>query len=212
MEWINEPPCTELLVDRQDAADGLLVLTGPRTGARLKGGLVAAMGAAFAATAASFLRLPFPPAWKVIPAVMVATGGGMAALGVASAISDVRIEVRRGKGIRWAWTPRPMAERELLLKPEDIAAFEIKTNVVRRSAGEFSFQDVSHTTFHLMVVTRDGKAYSIEEFSLSTQAQIRRDQIEQALGRKVVEARRAPARAPRKKAASGKKKAAPVVQ
>lgn len=184
MEWLDEPPCTELAVEREDLARGYLLLVGPRGTARVKGGVLAAMGAAFAAGAVAFLRMPVPNAWKIIPAMMAATGGGVAALGVATAISDVRIEVQRGKGIRWTWHPRPMQERELSIKPDEIAAFDVKTNVTRAS-GEFSsFRETAQTTFQLMVVTKDGQAYSVEEFGLSVQAELRRDQIERALGTK----------------------------
>src|SRR3954468_5823229 len=140
MEWVNEPPCTDLEVEREDASKGLLILKGPRGAARMKSGLVAAMGTAFAVGALAFLRMPFPKAWQLIPATMAAPGGGMAALGVVSAISDVRIEVERGKGLRWTWRPRPMPEREVTLAAKDVAAFEVKTNVTR-SSSEFSFQE-----------------------------------------------------------------------
>jgi len=181
MEWVTDPPCTELDVERDDLAKGLLILKGPRGMARAKGGLVAAMGAAFAAGAVAFLRMPFPKAWKLIPAAMAITGGGMAAAGAVAAISDVRILVERGKGIRWTWRPRPAPEREVFLPAKDVATFEVKTNVTRTSS-EFSFQDRSQTSFSLMVVDRKGKAYAVEEFNLHSQAELRRDQIEKALG------------------------------
>lgn len=183
MEWVNEPPCTELDVEREDLARGLLVLHGPRGIARAKGGVMAAMGTAFAMGAVAFLRMPFPKAWKIIPALMAATGGGVAALGVTTAVSDVKIEVERGKGIRWAWRARPMPEREVRVAARDIADFEVKTNVTR-SSGEFSFQQSSQTSYSLMLITREGKAYSVEEFALSKQAELRRDQIQRALGTK----------------------------
>ncbi len=183
MEWFNEPPCTELDVEREDATKGLLVLRGPRGIARAKGGLVAAMGTAFAMGAVAFLRMPFPKAWKIIPALMAATGGGVAAVGVTTAVSEVKIEVQRGKGIRWTWRPRPMPERSAFVATGDIADFEVKTNVTR-SSGEFSFQQSSQTSYSLMLITREGKAYSVEEFALSKQAELRRDQIQRALGAK----------------------------
>jgi len=184
MEWVTDPPCTELDVERDDAAKGLLVLKGPRSMARAKGGLVAAMGAAFAAGAVAFLRMPgLPKVWKLIPAAMALTGGGMAAAGAVAAVSDVRIQVERGKGIRWNWRPRPAPEREVFLHAREIATFEVKTNVTRTSS-EFSFQDHSHTTFSLMVVDKQGKAYAIEEFSLHSQAELRQEQIQKALGTK----------------------------
>ena len=91
MEWVNEPPCTELNVERQDMARGLLVLSGPKGMARAKGGVLAAMGTAFAVGAVTFLRMPVPKAWKIIPALMAATGGGVAAMGVTTAVSQVRV-------------------------------------------------------------------------------------------------------------------------
>jgi hypothetical protein len=182
MEWVTEPPCTELDVERDDSAKGLLILKGPRGVARAKGGLVAAMGAAFAAGAVAILRAaPLPGPWKLIPAVMAVTGGGMAAAGAVAAVSDVRIQVERGKGIRWSWRPRPAPEREVFLPAKDIANFEVKTNVTRTSS-QFSFQDHSVTTFALMVIDRQGKAYAIEEFNLHAQAELRQDQIQKALG------------------------------
>ncbi|HEY8206325.1 MAG TPA: hypothetical protein VIG99_02510 [Myxococcaceae bacterium] len=197
MEWITEPPCTELEVEREEAAKGVLVLKGPRGVARAKSGLVAAMGTAFALGAVAFLRMPFPKAWKLIPATMVATGGGMAAMGVMGAVSNVRIEVERGKGITWTWRPRPAPERTVTLAAKDVATFEVKTNVVR-SSGEFSFQERSQVTFQLMVISKQGKAYAIEEFALSSQAELRRDQIQRALGTKA----KAPARKKKKTAAA----------
>jgi hypothetical protein len=183
MEWVNEPPCTELAVEKEDARAGRLTLVGPRPGARVKGGLLAAMGTAMAATAWTFLKLPFPAPWKVIPLVMAATGGGMAALGVTAAVADVRVEVERGKGIRFRWHPRPLPERELFVALGEIAAYEVKTNVVKTGDGMSSFREVSVTTFRLMLVTRSGQAYAIEEFPLSSQAELRRDQIQRVLGR-----------------------------
>ena len=183
MEWVTEPPCTELEVERDEASKGILVLKGPRGMARAKGGLVAAMGAAFTAGAVAFLRMPLPKAWKLIPAAMAITGGGMAAMGAVAAISDVRISVERGKGIRWSWRPRPAPEREIFLPAQDVAAFEVKTNITRTSS-QFSFQDHSVTTFSLMVIDKKGKAYAIEEFGLAQQAELRREQIQKALGTK----------------------------
>ena len=183
MEWVNEPPCTELNVERQDMAKGLLVLSGPKGAARAKGGVLAAMGTAFAVGAVTFLRMPVPRAWKIIPALMAATGGGVAAMGVTTAVSQVRVEVERGKGIRWMWRPRPMPERELRVATKDIESFEVKANYTR-SSGEFSFQENTRATYHLMVITRDGKAYSVEEFGLSKLAELRRDQIQKVLGMK----------------------------
>lgn len=185
MEWVNEPPCTELEVEREDAEKGLLILKGPRGMARAKSGLVAALGTAFAVGAATFLKMPFPKAWKIIPATMIATGGGMAAMGVVGAVSNVRIDVERGKGIRWTWRPRPAPERVVTLAAKDVATFEVKTNVTR-SSGEFSFQERSQVTFQLMVISKQGKAYAVEEFPLSSQAELRRDQIQRALGTKAV--------------------------
>jgi hypothetical protein len=183
MEWLNEPPCTELAVEKEDSRSGRLTLIGPRAGARVKGGILAAMGTAMAATALSFLKMPFPAPWKVIPLVMAATGGGMAALGATAAVADVRLEVERGKGLRFRWHPRPLPERELFVPVADIAAYEVKTNVVRTSDGMSSFRETAVTTFRLMVVTRSGQAYAIEEFQLSVQAELRRDQIQRALGK-----------------------------
>jgi len=188
MEWLTEPPCTELAVEKEDPTRGYLLLSGPRGAARAKGGLLAAMGTAFAVGAVAFLRMPFPRMWKIIPALMAASGGGMAAVGVTTAISDVRIEVERGKGIRWTWRARPLQERSLLVKPDEIATFDVKTNVTRSSdelsSGFASFRETAQTTFQLMVVTRDGKAYPVEEFPLAAQAELRRDQIQRALGKK----------------------------
>ncbi|HYV45324.1 MAG TPA: hypothetical protein VFA20_10705 [Myxococcaceae bacterium] len=188
MEWVTEPPCTELDVERDDLAKGMLILKGPRGMARAKGGLVAAMGAAFAAGAVAFLRMPFPKAWKLIPAAMAITGGGMAAAGAVAAISDVRIQVERGKGIRWTWRPRPAPEREVFLPAKEISTFEVKTNITRTS-NEFSFQDRSETTFSLMVIDKQAKAYAIEVFHLHSQAELRREQIEKALGAKAKSSR-----------------------
>jgi len=184
MEWVTDPPCTELEVERDEASKGVLILKGPRGMTRAKGGLVAAMGAAFAAGALALLRnAPLPGPWKLIPAAMAITGGGMAAAGAVAAISDVRILVERGKGIRWSWRPRPAPEREIFLPAKDLAAFEVKTNVTRTSS-QFSFQDHSVTTFSLMVIDKKGKAYAIEEFGLAQQAELRREQIQKALGTK----------------------------
>jgi hypothetical protein len=189
MEWVNEPPCTELDVEREDLTRGLLVLRGPRGLARAKGGLVAAMGTAFAMGAVAFLRMPFPKAWKVIPALMAATGGGVAAMGVTTAVSEVKVQVERGKGIRWTWRPRPMPAREVFVAASDIADYEVKTNVTR-SSGEFSFQQATSTSYSLMVITKQGKAYSVEEFGLHKQAELRRDQIQRALGDKASKAKK----------------------
>ncbi len=169
-------------VEREDASKGLLILKGPRSMTRVKSGLVAAMGTAFALGAVAFLRQALPGPWKLIPITMAATGGGMAAMGVVGAVSDVKIEVERGKGITWTWRPRPAPERVVTLPAKDVATFEVKTNVTR-SSGEFSFQERSEVAFHLMVVSKQGKAYAIEEFGLSTLAELRRDQIQRALGK-----------------------------
>jgi hypothetical protein len=153
-----------------------------------------------AATAWTFLKLPFPAPWKLIPLVMAATGGGMAALGVTAAVADVRVEVERGKGIRFRWHPRPLPERELFVAEREIAAYEVKTHVVKTGDGMSSFRETSVTTFRLMVVTRAGQAYAIEEFPLSVQAEMRRDQIQRALGR--ARAKAAPARKKRARPAA----------
>lgn len=182
MEWVNEPPCTQLSVERNDPRAGKLTLFGPRGGARVKSGVMAAIGTAMAATAWSFLKLPFPAPWKVIPLVMTATGGGLAALGVTGAVSDVRVEVERGKGIRFRWHPRPFPEREVFVPQGEIGSYEVKTHVVKTGDGMSSFRETAETSYRLMLVTRDGQAYAIEEFGLSAQAELRRDHIQRTLG------------------------------
>jgi hypothetical protein len=192
MEWINDPPCYGMAVKQSDSVAGKLELIGPATAERVKGGVMAAMGAAFGTFALPFLRAPFPAPFKLIPLAFTVIGGGLGTLGVAVATSEASASFGRGKGARFRWKIGPLRARELFVPEKDIAGFEV-------SRSEHHSQDrngfsTTHVSYELHLVTKAGKAVAFESFRLHAQAQLRREQVEAVL-------RPAKPKAPRKKAA-----------
>lgn len=176
MNWIDTPPCGRM--DVKTATDTLLELTGPSTGARAAGAGAAAFGATFAGFAMRFTRFPIPGPFKLIPIALGLAGGTVAALGLGTAIAKSTIVVsRRGVELRWRWGPLP--EKELLIPREDVKAVELSSHT-HQSTDDWGHTR-SWTSYRLNVVTKDGRAQPIEEFGLSTQAQVRKEQVERLI-------------------------------
>jgi len=180
MKWIDAPPCGRM--DVKTSSESLLELEGPSMLTRAVGVGTAAFGATFASVALPFLRLPVPMPFKLIPVAFGVLGGSMAALGLGTAVSKHWVRVTpEGISLRWRWGP--LKERALQLDAAQLAALEVQS-VVKTGTDD---QGYSHTsvTYRLQAVTRDGKAHAIEEFSLSAQAVLRKQQVERILGRPV---------------------------
>lgn len=103
MEWLNDPPCYGMTVKLSDLAAGQLELIGPATSERVKGGVMAAMGATFGTFALPFFRAPLPAPAKLIPLAFTLIGGGLGTLGVAVATSKASALFERGKGAWFRW-------------------------------------------------------------------------------------------------------------
>lgn len=202
MQWINEPPCHAMTLKLSDPAAGKLELIGPASSARVGGGLMAAMGATMGSMALPFLRLPFPAPFKLIPLTIGLVGGGMGTLGLAFATANASVLFERGKGVRFRWKLATRPQKELFIPVKDIAGVDI-------SRGEHPVKDSSgfhSTAYHygLHVVTTEGKAVQFEAFSLQTQAQLRKQQIEAVL--RPLEGKNKPARKAAKAKAPGARK------
>ncbi len=195
MEWFNDPPCYGMAPKVTDLAAGKLELIGPVTSTRVKGGVMAAMGATFGTFALPFFRAPFPLPFKIVPLAFTLIGGGIGTLGVALATAESSALFERGKGIRFRWKLGPMRRRELFIPEKDIAGFEV-SHSVHHSENRNGFSS-THVTYELHVVTKAGKAVAFESFPLQAQAKLRQEQVEAVM-------RPAQAKAPRKKAAARK--------
>lgn len=176
MNWLDTPPCGRM--DVKTATESLLVLEGPSTMTKVTSAGVAAFGTTFASIALGMARLPIPGPFRLLPIAFTAIGGGMAALGAGTALAKCSVRVdRTGIEQRWRWGP--MAEKSKLIAPADIRALEVQARV---HSGQDSFGDTrTYTTWRVMVVTNDGAAHGLEEFGLSTQATMRKEQIEKVL-------------------------------
>jgi hypothetical protein len=195
MKWFNDPPCYGMAVKLSDSAAGKLELIGPATSERVKGGVMAAMGATFGSFALPFFRAPFPAPFKLIPLAFTLIGGGLGTLGVAVATSEVSALFERGKGARFRWKIGPLRPRELFVPAKDIAGFEVSRRVHHsQDHNGFSSTDV---TYELHLVTKAGKAVAFESFALGAQAKLRLEQVEALMSP-------AKPKAPRKKAAARK--------
>ena len=176
MNWLDTPPCGRM--DVKTNTDGLLVLEGPSAMTRVTGAGAAAFGTTFASIALTVARLPIPGPFRIIPIAFTAIGGGMAALGLGTAVAKCSVRIdRTGIEQRWRWGP--MAEKTKTIAPADIRAIEIQSQV---HSGTDGFGDTSTSvSYRVMVVTNDGAAHGLEEFGLSTQATMRKEQIERLL-------------------------------
>jgi hypothetical protein len=181
MEWIDEPPCTSLSLLQNDPKAGRLVLGGPTPGDRVKGGLVAAFGAAFAATTIPFLRLrrrfpiPLPPVFTVVPLAFLGIGGAIGALGAGLAGASVTLIAERSLGITLRWGFFGVGMRERVIDTRAIEAFELQSR--SHSSGE-GIDERTDVTWRLMLVTVDGVAIALERFGTRTQARLRKKALE----------------------------------
>jgi hypothetical protein len=176
MEWFNDPPCYGMAVKASDPAAGKLELIGPATSERVKGGVMAAMGATFGTFALPFFRAPFPAPFKLIPLAFTLIGGGLGTLGMAVATSEASALFERGKGVRFRWKFGPMRPRELFIPTKDISGFEISRS--EHHSQERNGFSSTHVTYELHLVTKTGKAVAFESFPLQAQAQLRKEQVE----------------------------------
>ena len=151
MEWINEPPCYTMKLELSDLAAGKLELSGPAGSERLAGGVIAAVGATFSTTALTFLRAPIPMPFKLVPLAIGLVGGGLGALGAASATGDASVLFERGKGVRFRWRLMPLRQRELFIPAKDIAGLEILRSEYH-SKDSHGFSSTSYR-YRLIVVT-----------------------------------------------------------
>lgn len=176
MNWLDTPPCGRM--DVKTSTDLVLELEGPPAMTRAASAGAAAFGATFATFALRFARLPAPGPFKLIPLVLGAVGGGVAALGLGTAVSTHHVRVTRaGISLRWRWGP--LSERSLELEVGSIRGLEVESRVHESTDGHGFHRSV--VTYVLQVVTKDGKAHAIEEFGLSTQATMRKEQVERLL-------------------------------
>ncbi len=176
MKWLDTPPCGAM--DVKTATDTLLVLEGPSAMTRVAGAGAAAFGTTFASIALGVARMPIPGPFRLIPIAFTAIGGGMAALGVGTAVAKCSVRVdQTGIEQRWRWGP--LAERTKTIAPADIRALEVQSQV---HSGSDGFGDTrTSVSYRLMVVTNDGVAHALEAFGLSTQATMRKEQIEKII-------------------------------
>jgi hypothetical protein len=182
MEWLDEPPCTALTLQRSDLDAGKLELSGPAPASRMVGGFMTAFGAAFASGVIPFLRAPIPMPFKLVPLVVGGVGGGIAALGAAAATAKVSVLVERDKGVRFRWKFGPLRQREEFIPVEEIAALEVSHSVHTVNSDKHGFGGSTVMTYRLNLVTRAGKALGLESFGLHTQAKLRQEAIEAVLG------------------------------
>ena len=179
MKWLDTPPCGRM--DVTFANEVRLELRGPSKGTRAAGAGAAAFGATFAGVALRFARLPVPVpgAFKLIPLALGVAGGAVAALGLGTAVAHSTILVtRRGVELRWRWGP--MAEKSMMVERETIAATEVESHV-HESSDDWGGNTRS-VTYRLNLVRKDGTALPIEEFGLSAQAMVRKEQLDRLLG------------------------------
>lgn len=167
-------------MDLKTANDGLLELEGPQVFAKAAGVGAAALGATFAVNALRFIRLPVPMPFKLIPIAIGVVGGSVAALGLTSATSKhwMRVTV---DGIELRWRLGPLKEKTLTIPAAQIAAVEVESRM-HTSTDDNGFSHTS-VSFRLQAVTKDGKAQALEDFGLSAQATLRKEQIERVLRR-----------------------------
>jgi hypothetical protein len=183
MEWINEPPSYAMTLKLSDPAGGKLELVGPATSERVKGGIIAAVGATFSTAALPFFRAPFPAPipwpFKLVPLAVGLVGGGIGALGVAIATGEASVLFERKKGVRFRWKLGPLPQRELFVPAKEIAEIEL-SRTVRHSEDRHGFSTTS-VHYQLHVVTTSGKAVAFESFPLQAQAKLRQTQIERVM-------------------------------
>jgi hypothetical protein len=148
--------------------------------ARVSGGLMTAAGGMAASFALKMLRLPVPLPFKLIPLGVLGVGAGVGAMGAFTAFADYTITVERGVGVtfRWKWGPRD--PQELHVTPEEIEDFEIVRASHTRGVGVGPGTD-EVVTHRLMLITKKGAAYGLDELATETQAKLRRRMIRRAL-------------------------------
>lgn len=178
MRILSSPPLSRLEVAR--AEDGLLELR-VAASERVKGGATAAAGGAFAAYAARFVRLPLPMPLRLVPAALLAAGAGIGALGALALVADHRVIIERGKGVRIHWRLPPLSAKELEIPVNEIARFEVTREQRGRRVGDG--MDYGYTVFVLDLITTGGRSHGLEEHGTRDQAEARKAQLEETLGR-----------------------------
>ncbi|MEW5739734.1 MAG: hypothetical protein AB1938_12455 [Myxococcota bacterium] len=178
MRWIDTPPCVSLEIAEE--SPGRLLLKGPSKGARFVSGANAAVSGLLAGVGLRLLRLPIPGPFKLIPLAFAAVGGGLAAYGAATALSDVSLDVDKD-GLTAKWKAPALSEKSLHLAAKELAGFEITTHA---HTARDTFGDERAVYEHrLVVVTNDGRALPLESFFTRTQAELQQRAIEARLGR-----------------------------
>ena len=177
MNWFDSPPCPRMEVTH--ASDELISLKGPSTGAKIAGGATAAFGGVFATVGAGFLRLPIPLPFKLIPLVFTAIGAGLAAAGTSAALSECSVEAKRGEGLTMRWKLPARAQRSLVIRTDELEAFEVTEH--QHSTSDDFGNDNLVLSFHLVAVTRDGRAVAFESLGTRTQARLRKEAFEKVL-------------------------------
>ena len=173
MRWFDSPPCTRL--DLTFTSDDRLALSGPSADARVMGGATAAFGGVFAGMSLRFLRLPIPAPLKLIPLAFAAVGGGLGALGAASAFSSCKVEAKRGDGLTFRWKLPLREERSLRLHPGELEGFEVTEHEQRQSGDSVARE------YRVVAVTKVGWAVEVESFGTRTQAQLRKEAFKKIL-------------------------------
>lgn len=177
MRWFDTPPCPTL--DATLISDERISLRGPSTGARVAGGATAVFGGVFGTIGASFLRLPIPLPFKLIPIVFTAIGGGVAAAGSAAALSRCSVEAARGEGLTLRWKLPLRDEQTLVLRSEELSEFEV-TEHAHDSSDDFG-NEHRVMEFRLVAITKDGRAFAFEAHGTRAQARLRKEAFEKVL-------------------------------
>jgi hypothetical protein len=182
--FLAKPPCARMVLQHADVGVGRLELS-LAPAERIAGGMAAAFGGTFAATAVRFLRAPFPLPFKLVPLAFLAVGVTVSTFGALQATAAYTIHVERGRGVayRWRWG---RTGREIVVASADIEALEIAHHTVHHS-GTMSSEWASNGAdwvemqYRLMLVTKRGDAYPIERFALRSQAALRQGLLEAVL-------------------------------
>jgi hypothetical protein len=155
---------------------------------RIGSGLIAAFGGGFATVAMSFLRAPVPAPFKIVPLAFLFVGAGLGTFGALGAMAEFVIEVERGRGVTFRWR-RGRRRREAHVADSEIETFAVTPHAVHRGAAfsnevPLTNQDWVEFQYRLVLVTKSGEAYPVDNFNLPRQALIRQRLIEDVLGRR----------------------------
>lgn len=177
MDWFDSPPCPRM--DVVQSSDESIILRGPTAGSRFIGGATAAFGGVFASIGAGFLRLPIPLPFKLIPLAFTAIGAGVAAAGTSAALAQCSVEAKRGEGLTMRWKLPVRDERSLHLRADELEAFEV-TDHQHNTSDSFG-NDNLVLEFHVVAITKDGRAFAFESLGTRTQARLRKEAFEKVL-------------------------------